>query len=413
MTVPKKKVLVISSNFSPETSGIAIYSTDLVFDILNPNYDVTVITGLPHYPWWKIPEQFSHLVPGKSHIDGMELIRIKHAIPHKSGALGRAKLEFSIWLNGRNAIRNLESINFDLIIAIMPTVASGLLARHIAKKTRTPGIVIFQDVTSLGALQSGMPGASLFYRVAKHLESRATRWASKIIVVSEDMARVVSELIHTTVPIEVIHNYSLVDSSQMSQLEAKKLLGFPREEYLLLHTGNIGHKQDLLNVVSAAKLLENYNDIKFLIIGHGNQENIIKETVKNCNNIEVRPFVSVNEYPTLLASANALLVNERTSLREMSLPSKLTSYLNSERPVIAAVSNQSATRKFLKESALLVEPGNPSELAAAILRLKLDSLLQEDFARRGKDFSDSNLSKSAGREKYLKIVKEVFKTARN
>jgi colanic acid biosynthesis glycosyl transferase WcaI len=131
MSAPRKKVLVISSNFSPEASGIAVYSSDLVFDILNPNYDVIVITGLPHYPWWKIPEEFSHIVPGRTEIDGIELIRINHAIPSKSGATGRAQLEFSIWLNGRKVIRDLENHNFNLVIAIMPTVASGLLARLI------------------------------------------------------------------------------------------------------------------------------------------------------------------------------------------------------------------------------------------------------------------------------------------
>jgi glycosyltransferase involved in cell wall biosynthesis len=411
MKKTKANILVVTSNFGPEESGIAVYSSDLVRKILLPDFNVTVLTGLPHYPWWKIPGQFSHLTPGRVKLNEIDLIRVNHVVPSNPGSLGRARLEYSFWANGSKVLKGLNADDFDLVIAIMPTVASGLLARKFAKVAKVPGIIIFQDITSLGTLQSGMPGASLLYKIAKFLEIRASRWATKLVVVSEQMEKVVSELLENSAPVKVIHNYSTLRISALDYLAVRKELQIPNDQFLLLHTGNIGYKQDLGNVVEAAKLLLDHPKFRFLIVGHGNQEQVIRRAIGDSKNIELRPFVTSDDYPKFLAAADALLVNERSSLREMSLPSKLTSYLISGRPVIAAVSEESATSKFIKDAALVVEPGKPRALADAILLLELDRELQENLSQRGKRFAEINLSPESGRAKYLNIVLEVLARA--
>lgn len=408
MALNKQNVLIIASNFLPEESGIAVYATDLATKVLDKNYDVTVVTGLPYYPWWKTLEKFSHISPGITREENLEVIRIRQSVPRNAGAMGRALLEFSFWANGKKALKNLHAKDFDLVISIMPTVAAGLLGRLIARRGKIPGIVVFQDLSSLGALQSGVPGAHFFYGIAKFLEFHASSWAAKIVVISNEMETVISKLVKNKVPIKVIHNYAVLDIETLDHVEERRKFRFLESEYIILHTGNIGFKQDLLNVVAAAKLLERETSIKFLIVGHGNQEEIIRLAIKDCKNIELMPFVSKSDYPRILAAADVLLVNERPSLREMSLPSKLTSYLTSGRPVIAAVAEQSATRKFLQGAALIVEPGNPQLLADAIVQLKTDSSLQTSFCELGKKFAYDNFSSIAGRANYLEVVHDVL-----
>jgi len=70
-----------------------------------------------------------------------------------------------------------------------------------------------------------------------------------------------------------------------------------------------------------------------------------------------------------------LVVNERPSVGDMSLPSKLTSYLAAGRPVLAAVSPDGATARELARTggaALVVPPGDPAALAAAVRELRDD-----------------------------------------
>jgi glycosyltransferase involved in cell wall biosynthesis len=153
--------------------------------------------------------------------------------------------------------------------------------------------------------------------------------------------------------------------------------------------------------VEAAKLLEEYSDIKFLLVGHGNQEEKIRAAIGGSGNIELRTFFSSEDFPKALSSASVLLVNEIPTLREMALPSKLTSYLASGSPVLAAVSKQSATRKFLGDAAFMVEPGNPRALADGVLKLK------EELTKNAKTFSEEHLSSSAGRKKYLNLFQSI------
>ncbi len=408
MSESKLRALVITSNFHPEDTGIAVYSTDLVSNILNSKYSVSVLTGLPHYPWWKIPERYAHIRPGFTHTKDYDILRISHSIPQSANAIGRGRLEYSFWRNGLKQLKNFKSHDFDIVVAVMPTLACGLIARHFSHAHKVPGVVIFQDITSSAALQSGMPGARLMYRIARKLEILASCWATKVITISEEMTEVVEQLVKSHVPIEAIPNYSVITPTIFTHSQARNLFPDFSGKYVILHTGNIGHKQDLLNVAAAAKILEPHTDIQFIIIGDGNQKSVLEKAISGRENISIIPFVSKDEYPIFLAAADALLVNERSTLIEMSLPSKLTAYLTSGRPVIAAVSNKSATKKYLNDNALIVDPGHPQCLATAILKLKGDPVLQLSLSQRARKFSEENLSSFVGRQKYLDSINDVL-----
>ena len=120
------------------------------------------------------------------------------------------------------------------------------------------------------------------------------------------------------------------------------------------------------------------------------------------------PAVSDSDYSALLSAADLLMVNERSTQMEMSLPSKLTSYLYSERPVLAAVPRGGATWKFLDGVAELVEAGDPVALARAIEELSKQPEKLADLAGRVRVFTDANLGSEVGRKKYLDWVQKLI-----
>jgi len=85
--------------------------------------------------------------------------------------------------------------------------------------------------------------------------------------------------------------------------------------------------------------------------------------------------------------ADLLLVVVRSTQMEMSLPSKLTSHLYSERPMLAAVPKGGATWKFLDGIAELVEAGKPPLLARAIEDLSRDSENRKRLASKSLEFA--------------------------
>ena len=164
-----------------------------------------------------------------------------------------------------------------------------------------------------------------------------------------------------------------------------------------------------MNLILASEYLPEGSRIRIFLVGHGNQEKDLREMSSGKANVSVMDAVSDADYSALLSAADLLLVNERSTQLEMSLPSKLTSYLYAQRPVLAAVPRGAATWKFLDGVAHLVDAGNPESLAQAIMHLEKNPVEMQHLSERGLEFAESNLSLGAGRSNYREWVNQLLK----
>ena len=404
------QVLLVTTNYWPEPTGIAVYTTDLAENLKANGHQVSVLTSLPHYPWWKVPKEFAHLGEGIAPHDGVEVIRAKHLVPPKMNALLRMRFEISLWWNLKRVSKRFKDNEFDVVIGCVPTVAAGVIGNKVAKRLGVPFGLIVQDLSGAGAKQSGLRGGALISRIAHLVEGSALHGADSLVVVSPAMRDVVIGLGVESKKVNLILNYSARSIDSVDKATAQKKFGWAEGEFVVIHTGNMGSKQDLENVVKAADALGQNSVVKIYLIGHGNQENTLKQMCSSKENISVMAAISDEDYSALLSAADLLLVNERSTQMEMSLPSKLTSYLYSERPVIAAVPRGGATWKFLDGIAELVEAGNPKALANSIIKLQNDSAKMEKLAKDGLAFAKANLEPSVGRAKYLEWVQKLLST---
>ena len=402
------RVLLVTTNFWPEPTGIAVYTTDLADTLQANGHQVSALTGLPHYPWWRIPSEFAHLGEGTGSHNGVLIIRAKHLVPTKMNALMRVCFETSLWWNLRRVSKTMLGNEFDVVIACIPTVAAGIVGKRIAKNLGIPFGLIVQDLSGAGAKQSGLRGGAVISKIAHFVEGRALHGADSLVVVSPAMRDVVFGLGVPESRITQITNYSARAILNVDKASARSRFGWAADDFVVIHTGNMGAKQDLENVVRAADAVNGFSKIKIYLVGHGNQESNLKALCSGKSNIAVLPAVSDADYSALLSAADLLLVNERSTQMEMSLPSKLTSYLYSERPVIAAVPRGGATWKFLDGVAELVEAGDPVALARAIEELSKQPEKLADLAGQGRVFADANLDPEVGRKKYLDWVQKLI-----
>ena len=406
-------ILLVTTNYWPEHTGIAVYTTDFAETLQSKNNQVSVLTSLPHYPWWKIPAQYSYFCEGKSSHNNVSVIRAKHLVPPKMNAFLRIRFEFSLWWNLRRVSKDLLSNKFDIVVACIPTVAAGKVGKRVSKKLGIPFGLIVQDLSGAGAKQSGLRGGTLISKIAHTVEGKVLQSADKLVVVSPSMRDVVEGLgVYKTV-ITHINNYSARAISGEDKSSARSYFGWSSQDFIIIHTGNMGAKQDLENVVRAADAIHPDSKVRIYLVGHGNQESNLKQLCTGKKNIFVLPAVSDEDYSNLLSAADLLLVNERSTQMEMSLPSKLTSYLFSERPVLAAVPRGGATWKFLNGVADLVEAGDPVALARKIEELSGQPAKLNALARKGKEFAEANLSPEVGRKKYLDWVEELISLGKN
>jgi glycosyltransferase involved in cell wall biosynthesis len=111
-------------------------------------------------------------------------------------------------------------------------------------------------------------------------------------------------------------------------------------------------------------------------------------------NLRFLPIQPAELFTSVLAAADMLLVNQRASVTNMSLPGKLTSYFASGRPLVAAVSPESETARELAAtgSGVLVTPDQPGLLLEAIRKLAADPDRQDELGGAGARYAHTTLS---------------------
>lgn len=402
-----EQILLVCSNFFPEPTGIAIYSTDLASQLSKSGANVDVLTSPPHYPWWCIPARFSNLSEGFQLIDEIRVLRAKHSIPKSFNILSRLRYETSIFFNYLFFSRKLPKKRYKTVIAYSPSLASAIIGFLLSKKFSSSFGLVVQDLSGRAATQSGMQGAKYVSIVIQKIELFIASKAKGVVVVSDPMRNYLVNHSLDEDKITYIPNYSSVPIIHHNKYTSRKILNWTPDDFIVLHTGNMGLKQDLQNIVKAADYLKLSENIKFVLVGGGNQENFLKDLANGTPNISFISTVSEEEYSHLLSAADLLLLNEKPTQFDMSLPSKITSYLMSGKPVLACVPKEGATAQYLSNSAYIIDAGDPKLCADTIIKLSKDYLLREKFANSGLDFAKKNLESNIGRERYLKWVKSL------
>ena len=229
---------------------------------------------------------------------------------------------------------------------------------------------MIQDIYSLGIMETGAE-SSLAARLARLVEAQ--------VITSVDAVSAIHDHFKTTlvddfkVPerkVAVIRNWTHITPSQISEADRGSLraeMGWGAGETVVLHTGAMGAKQALETVVDAAALADAEGAaIKFVLVGDGSQREILEGRAHGLNCICFMDPVDEQRYVSLLAAADVLLLNERPTLRGMAVPSKLTSYFASGRPVLAATDPASASAIEIQRSGagVLVEPGDPRSVGS-------------------------------------------------
>ncbi len=149
-------VLIVGINYRPELTGIGPYTAGLAEHLARRGDRVTVITGLPHYPDWRLARGTRRQPWFTEMVGDVHVIRAAHYVPRAQSALRRAMYEATFGLTG--ILAALTVPRPDAIVGIVPSLSGGVLARASAERSGAPYGILFQDLIGPAARQSGVPG---------------------------------------------------------------------------------------------------------------------------------------------------------------------------------------------------------------------------------------------------------------
>ncbi len=411
VTPPKLRITILGLNYSPEPTGNAPYTASLAEGLAAAGHSVRVVTGYPHYPEWKLGDGYSGWMHRET-INGVAVKRLRHRVPRNPTALARMHMELSFGLRLMFARWGKP----DVVLLVSPALfASGLAVLRARLRPNRPAVGIWvQDIYSRGIVETGVGGGKLG-RIVGSIESWILRSADGVIAIHD---RFESYLVHSLgVPsgdVMVIRNWTHVPASPTTGLAAmRRELGWSPDDIVVLHAGNMGKKQGLENVINAARVADDRgSNVRFVLMGDGNQRKHLELLAAGCESISFVDPLPGEEFQRALAAANVLLVNERPGVKDMAVPSKLTSYFNAGVPVIAATDEGSVTAAELLTSGggIRVDAADPAALVDAAEALGRDSALASSLGARGLRFRNDTLSKAAAIGHYDGFITSLAST---
>lgn len=145
-------------------------------------------------------------------------------------------------------------------------------------------------------------------------------------------------------------------------------------------------------------------------MGDGNQRDGLRERAAGLPNLDFLPPAGADDFTDVLAAADVLAVTQRASVLDMSVPSKLTSYFVSGRPVVASVADEGGTADEVRRSGagVLVAPEDPAALLAAVRRLAADPVAAEALGAHGPRYVAQHLSREAGLARFDALLAEAL-----
>jgi colanic acid biosynthesis glycosyl transferase WcaI len=405
------RFLFVAINYWPEPSGTAPYTTRIAEHLAKQGHDVTVLTGYPHYPEWKISSAYPLRLSCREVINGVRVIRKRHFVPGRQTVVGRALYESTFLAHGL-ATRLRRP---DAVIGVIPSLNGGALARMLAARFRVGYAVIVQDLMGRAAGQSGVSGGSRVAGAISRAEAWSLRRARLVAPVSVAFIPYLKSLGISDAQLVDLPNWTLHSVAAVDRVEVRRRRLRWRDEQVVLHAGNMGLKQGLEQVLVAAKMaVLAAPHVRFVLLGDGSQRAVLEAASAGLPNVQFLPTQSADDYARALAAADVLLLSERGTSVDMSLPSKLTAYCAADRPIVAAVREGGATWAEVAGigAGLLVPSGDPDALLGALARLRGDPVLADELGSRGLAYAQEMYSEEAALVRAEELVERLLRSGR-
>lgn len=391
-----KSITIVTGNYYPEDTAIGLYTTQFCEYLSKNGYTVTVITGFPYYPQWKISENY---IPKSTFfeetINDIRIIRYKQYVPKKVNLIGRVKMMLS-FLYG--ALKNIKKVKqTDLVICIVPFTLSIIPSFFLSKKTKSKLWIHIQDFEFDLALQSGILekkniAFKAFNKAISFSEKILLNKASVISSISYSMLKKVNEKSKCK---EVFFFPNWVSSEKIDPIKSNHHPLLDKNKFTILYSGNVGEKQDWKTFENLCELI-NDESIEIIIVGAGGYFNTLKEKTKKFDFIKYFPPVPYEELSDLLCSADVHILFQKTDVIDTIMPSKLLGMMASGKTSIITGNSESEVSKIIQKSngGFYFSDGNITEIYNTIIQLKNNPELAIEMGSNARNFISSEYSET-------------------
>ena len=404
MVARRPRILVLNQYYWPGVEATAQLLSQLC-EALAVDYDVTVVTGHLH----------GLDLPAEEMRGGVRIVRVRSTAYERSQLHLRAA-NYASYL-GDTVLTALRGERPDLVLCMTDPPIVGDIGLLVARRFGAPLLVISQDVFPEIAERLKRLEHPLVIGALRKLVALYLRRADRVVAIGETMKLRLVEKGASAARIEVIPNW--VDTSELAPQPRSN--AWSREQgvedaFVVMHSGNVGHAQDLDTLVRAVTFLRDLERLQVLVIGFGARHGELTGLAQRLEVTGTVRFLGYQPRARLslsLASADLHFVGLARGLSGYVVPSRLYGVLSVGRPVLVSADRDSETVRLVEaaECGVVVPPGRP-ELVAGVIRDVVEGRLSlEGMGERGRAWVEHEADREVAFGRYRRVVADVVESS--
>jgi colanic acid biosynthesis glycosyl transferase WcaI len=397
----RRHLLVLNQYYWPGVEATAHLLTDLC-EALADTYDVRVVTGVLH----------THEDEPRSLVRNRVAIRRVRSTAYDRTGLAARAVNYFTYL-GSALVRGLVVRRPDVVLCMTDPPMVGAVGLAVARRFGVPLVVVCQDVFPETAVKLGRLTNPVAVGVLRKTVRTYLRRADRIISIGETMSR---RLVAKGAPPErivVIPNW--VDPDEITPQPRENAWAHEHGlvgRFVVMHSGNVGHAQDIETLVRAAALLHDLDRLEVVIVGFGARHAALRELARDLSATNVRflPYQPRERLSESLSAADVHYLGLARGLAGYVVPSRINGILSAGRPVIVSADAESESVQLIHDArcGLAVAPGDPAAVAEAIRRAYAGEVDLAGFGAAGRTWIESHRARGPAIARYHEVLEGLI-----
>ncbi|MDA2936709.1 glycosyltransferase family 4 protein [Acidobacteria bacterium AH-259-A15] len=381
-------ILLIHQAFVSDQEAGATRHYELARHLVQEGHRTTVIASPVSYLTGRVLSSARSRWVARQEVDGIEILRTWAYPPLHLSFLTRVLSFLSFMFS--SFVGGLRVRGVEVIWGTVPPIFQGVPAYLLARLKRIPFVLEVRDLWPDFAIEVGVLRNPLLIWGSRRLERFLYHHADRCIVNSPGF---IPHLRRCGVPehkIDLVPNsveVSMFDPADRGE-EVRREWEL-EDKFVAVYAGAHGLANDLETVLLAAKRLEVYPDIIFVLVGDGKERpNLLRRaeelSLLNVHFIAAQPKASVSSF--LAAADVCIAILKDIPMFSTTYPNKVFDYMASGRPIILAIDG--AIREVVETAGggIFVQPGSPQALAEAVLTYYQDPDLRHRHGRNSRSY---------------------------
>jgi colanic acid biosynthesis glycosyl transferase WcaI len=372
---------------------------------------VSVVCAPPYYPQWAVYDGFRGISWSRAIQKGVSVLRCPIYIPREVNGLKRILHYFSFLLSSViPVIATALRMKPDYVITIAPTLMVAPAALLAAKLAGAKTVLHVQDFEVEAGFATGqMQSGGMMARLAMGFGDWVIRAHDLVTSISPAMVRKLVTKRAREKGCYELRNWADIDSVVPSEHSNYRELWSITTSHVAMYSGSIARKQGIEVLIDTARLLEQRNDLTFIICGNGPYRSGLEALAAGLGNVQFHDLQPKERLGDLLNLATIHLLPQKRDAADLVLPSKLTNMLASGRPVVAGAEIGTGLAEEIEGCGIAVKPENAEAMVTAIVQLIEDPILYHTLGQAARKRAETAWSRAPIIANFLEWLQNITK----